>query len=323
LTALVSVNRTKRPSRARATVEIVTARNIKGPKWISEYPDKANELWVIVHVAGRKKKKRIGPPTPDNRRRAERQREEWLAALNVKLNGLSDVIAPTFKEIGEAFSDRGLPGRAPKTQDGRRYQTNDLIEHFGEIRIDRISGPDVRRLWDEFLIKKKGLDTRTAGFYLDCLSLVFKFAIKKGHDVVNPVPSQKTGIMAEYRNTAEYRSRDERNKKPLKIEDMRAFLPKLAECDPNFVIWCLLMYEAGLRKSEAFGLRWGRCPRISSQRPICGVPPRRPYTPPSKTKRSKSSRLRIYPPIWYILLKLNDFNELQGSGGVSLCHVVR
>ncbi len=25
-----------------------------------------------------------------------------------------------------------------------------------------------------------------------------------------------------------------------------------------------------------------------------------------------------YPPIWYILLKLNEVNELQGSGGVSL-----
>jgi len=25
-----------------------------------------------------------------------------------------------------------------------------------------------------------------------------------------------------------------------------------------------------------------------------------------------------YPPIWYILLKLNPINELHGSGGVSL-----
>ncbi len=84
-------------SRARATVEITTAREIKGTKWAAQYPDKTDELWVIVHVGGRKKKKRIGPPTPENQQRAERQREEWIAALNVKLSGLSDVIAPSSR----------------------------------------------------------------------------------------------------------------------------------------------------------------------------------------------------------------------------------
>jgi integrase len=251
------MSQTKRASRARATVEIVTGRDIKGPKWAAQYPDKTDELWVIVHVAGRKKKKRIGPPTPHNWRRAERQRDEWRAALNLKLHGLSDVIAPTFREIGEAFIERGLPGRAWKTRDSRRYQTEAMTTHFEDTRIDRIGAHDVRRLWNEFLMKQKGLDARTGGFYLDCLSLLFKFAVNEGHDVVNPVGAVKGDIMAEYRNTAEFRNRDETNKNPLTIEEIKAFLPKLEKGDPDFVLWCLLMFEGGLRMGEAFGLQWG------------------------------------------------------------------
>ena len=41
------MTRERKASRARATVEIVTARTIKGPKWVSQYPDKADDLWVI------------------------------------------------------------------------------------------------------------------------------------------------------------------------------------------------------------------------------------------------------------------------------------
>ena len=37
---------------------------------------------------------------------------------------------------------------------------------------------------------------------------------------------------------------------------------------------------------------------------------------------NRNKRLGTYPPIWYILLQLNEFSRLQGSGGVSLCHVV-
>jgi integrase len=249
--------RKNKPSRARATVEIVTARIVKGSKWASQYPDKADELWVIAHVAGRKKKKHIGPPTPENRRCAERKRDEWRAALNLKLGGLSDVIAPTFKEIGEAFIERGLTNRAWKTQDSRRYQTNALIQHFDQLRIDQIAGPELTRLWSTFLMGEKKLDVRTGGFYLDCASLIFKFAVKEGHDVPNPVPDHKAAIMEDARNTAEYRSRDESNKNPLSVDEMRKFLPQLDSCEPNFMVWCLLMYEAGLRKSEAFGLQWG------------------------------------------------------------------
>ena len=58
----------KRASRARATVEIVTGRDIKGSKWAAQYPDKADDLWVRVHVAGKRKKKHFGPPTEENLR---------------------------------------------------------------------------------------------------------------------------------------------------------------------------------------------------------------------------------------------------------------
>ena len=62
-------------------------------------------------------------------------------------------------------------------------------------------------------VKGRGLDALTGGLYLDCLSLLFKFAVNEGHDVVNPVRTAKADIMAEYRNTAEFRSRNENNSK--------------------------------------------------------------------------------------------------------------
>jgi len=204
-----------------------------------------------------KKKKRIGPATPENMRRAEQQRDEWLAALDLKLRGLSDVLPPTFRQIGEAFIERGLPGRAWKTRDSRRYQTEAMTTYFGETRIDRIGVHDVRRLWNEFLMSERCLDARTGGYYLDCLSLLFKFAVNEGHDVVNPVRTVKADIMAEYRNTAEFRSRDENNKNPLSIDEIKRFLSELEKRDADFVLWCLLMYECGLRMGEAFGLQWG------------------------------------------------------------------
>jgi hypothetical protein len=40
-------------------------------------------------------------------------------------------------------------------------------------------------------------------------------------------------------------------------------------------------------------------------------------------KVPKEQAYSCYPPIWYILLKPKEINELRGSGGVSLCHVVR
>lgn len=30
-----------------------------------------------------------------------------------------------------------------------------------------------------------------------------------------------------------------------------------SRCDPDFLVWCMLMYEAGLRMGEAFGRQWG------------------------------------------------------------------
>ncbi len=74
---------------------------------------------------------------------------------------------------------------------------------------------------------------------------------------MNPVRTVKADTIAEYRNTAEFRSRNENNKNPLTIDELRALLSELAKRDPDFALWCLLMYECGLRMGKAFGLQWG------------------------------------------------------------------
>jgi hypothetical protein len=70
--------------RCAMSVRIMTAREMKGSKWGKEFPDKADELWVIARVGGKRKKKHIGPPTSENRARAERKRDEWLLILEKK-----------------------------------------------------------------------------------------------------------------------------------------------------------------------------------------------------------------------------------------------
>ena len=94
------------------SVYSTTSEKVNGAVWAKRYPEKANELWVVAQSGGKKKKKRIGPPTEVNRARAERKRAEWLALLESKRDELDTLVAPTFRELSGVFVQRGLPRRA-------------------------------------------------------------------------------------------------------------------------------------------------------------------------------------------------------------------
>jgi integrase len=246
----------RRIRRSAMSVRIVTAREMKGSKWAEEYPGKADELWVIARSGAKRKKKRIGPPTPENWARAERKRDEWLLILEKRASDLGGIAAPAFAELAAAFLERGMPKRAEGTIRKRRGQVDAMKEYFGDTRLDRIGVRDLSRFWAEF-VEEGGLDWRTGTSYLDCLAGLFKFASREGHDVANPVPAAKKEIIGAISNTAEFRSRNDENRNPLTVEELRLFLPRLSHCAADIRIGCLLMYECGLRMGEMLGARWG------------------------------------------------------------------
>ena len=154
---------------------------------------------------------------------------------------------------------RGLLGRAAKTQDGRRYQMNAFVEHFGSKRIDQISVPEVTAWWGAFVVAG-GRDIRTGKSHLDALSLLFRHTAKSNPKLRNPVPDARGQILGDLQKTASFRARDEANKKPLEVEELRSLLPGL-ERFGNFdlLLTIMLQYECGLRLGEALGVQWGDC----------------------------------------------------------------
>ncbi len=240
-------------------VRIVTTLNIRGASWADRHPDRAGDLWVVAHHRGKRKRVKIGPPTDENRAKAEKKRAEWIAAITRRTSDLDTILAPAFDNAAGAFLKSGLRGRAPKTQDGRRYQIEALCTHFGGLRLDRVGTPEVVAWWDSF-IAESGRDIRTGKSYLDALSLLFKHAAKTIPGLENPIPSARREILSELQNTAGFRARDERNKNPFGIDELRAFLPQLeANRNPDLILTVMLQYEAGLRVGESLGLQWGDC----------------------------------------------------------------
>lgn len=240
------------------SVRVIKASQFKSRNWCARYPDKADELWVIVHAQGRRKRVRIGPDTPANRERAEGKKAEYQLLLDRHASGLDSVAAPTFGVVAEEFLRRGMKGRAPKTKDSRRYQIKALVQHFGDTRLDRIGPEELTEWWDTF-VDGGGRDRRTGTYYLDAVSLVFQFAGRR-FKAMNPVPSAKREILDGIEKTAEYRSRDSQNLNPLGIEELQKLLPVVAAVkNRDFLICFLMIYECGMRLGEAFGAQYGDC----------------------------------------------------------------
>jgi len=237
------------------SVYLSDARTIKGAAWAARYPEKAADLYVVAQMAGRKVRTRIGPPTPENRERAERKMAEYRAILERRQLRASGLTLPTFAEAADEYVRTGLRKRAPKTAHGRTYQAGRLKAYFGPRRIDTIQPEDIAAWWDAEV--EPALDVRTGRGYLNVLSMIFKHA-GKSEPLENPVPKARGLIFAEIETTAAHRAANERNLHPLSAEEMARLLPAVESLgNPDLLLTVLLMYECGLRLGEATGLQWG------------------------------------------------------------------
>ena len=70
-------------------VKITTSRSVKGAKWASRFPAKADDLWIVGHYEGRRKRWYIGPPTPENQ-----AYEQWFVQAG-QLTKTLDTHLPT------------------------------------------------------------------------------------------------------------------------------------------------------------------------------------------------------------------------------------
>lgn len=239
------------------SVYITTARKVRGEAFAAAYPEKADDLWVVAQVEGRKKRKSIGPPTPENWKKAERKAAEWRAAFEQHDLSGAGLLAPSFAEAGQDFLERGLRKRARGTVDTRSSQVRALMRHFGTTRLDHINALDIAGFWD-VLVEQKGRSIRTGRAHLDALSLVFKHAAKSCPGLANPVPAARAAILGDIQHTAAFRARDQENCNPLTTDELRRLLPALKRFDnADLLITMLLTYDAGLRLGEALGLQWG------------------------------------------------------------------
>lgn len=239
------------------SVYITTARQVKGAAWSARYPDRATDLFVVAQIGGKKKRKQIGPDTPENRERAERKRDEWQAILERRELQAAGLMAPTLSEAIADFVAHGMRGRAPKTISGRRYQLDKMAQEIGsQTAIDRIDSDTIALWWDGHVDGKR--DIRTGKGYLNALSMLYRHAIRQDPKLANPVPAARDRILGEIERTASYRARDAANCDPLSTQEIARLLPAIERGgNPDLLLTIALLLDAGLRLTEATGLQWG------------------------------------------------------------------
>lgn len=230
-------------------VRVMREAELMGPAHAARRPNRADDLWVVVNVDGKRRRQKIGRPTERNQARAEEMRADWQAAVDLEV-GMPMPVA-TFRSAANSFLEEGLRARATKTKSGRRYQLQSLVEHFGDTPLAAL---DLDGWWKAEVEGKR--DWRTGTFYLTAISLVFKHAHRQGVEIANPVPAARERLLGDIRNTKEYRRRNQDNLSPLSLEQLRALFAALEQEPDDFLVSVFLLYECGLRFGEMRALTW-------------------------------------------------------------------
>ncbi len=176
---------------------IITGRQRNGARWAAKYPEKADDLYVVGQVGGKKKERiRIGPPTPENQLAAENVVREWERRAQREALLSSGLVSQSFAEAADAWL-RQLKSRAPKTLQTRRYQVGVLEPYFVDLPLDQIGVSEITTWWDQAIGGgKRAIPTGKS--YLDALSMIFKHAKVAS----NPVPAARVAILGDIKNTA-------------------------------------------------------------------------------------------------------------------------
>ena len=258
------------------SVKIHTSRYVRGKTWAARNPDRADDLWVVVWSNNKRERIPIGPPTAENRARAEAKRESLENALRAMSAGT--IIAPTLKEAAAEYLRIGMKlGRlAATTQEDRTYilaETGPILRELGDLPLDQITHAHILRWWEAFVVES-GRAPNTGRQHLSALAGIYDHAMATGVVSSSPINAVRTHLRrgrktkegrAESASTLvrpiepaadlarlvavalDWRAQHGSRRKP-SIKERRTL------GDTPVIV--LLALDAGMRLGEVWGLRW-------------------------------------------------------------------
>lgn len=228
-------------------VHILTAAQLKGSAWATRYPEKADDLYVVLRTGKKRNVKRIGPPTPENRAEAARKAKAWETVLERQDFATKRIAGPLYDVAVRDFLRRGTGDYAKRTREARKTQLDAIGKLVGDgTTLDRIDSDRVEAVYAAL---RETRSHRTAMAHLDALSVLYKH-----HKLTNPVPVARDRIQAAQPKTAATRALDESNCRPVPTATMTKVWKRL---DGEALTVALLCHDMGLRIGEALGLQWG------------------------------------------------------------------
>lgn len=202
--------------------------------------------WIFVSHQGKRKSKRIG---------SESAAKEAAAKIEARLT-LGDFAIedkpqkkPLFKEYAGLWRDGYIkPLRRPSTYE--RY--GDILKNYvnpaiGDMEIDTIKRRNIRDLF--LKLHQKKYSRSTICLCRDVISGVLGHAVDDELIEANPV----SGILKRLNLDREKQLQVE----PLTSEEVKLFLETCKQICPEYHVFFLCGFRAGMRLGELIGLQWG------------------------------------------------------------------
>jgi integrase len=294
---------------ARMSTRIRTYVQAKGKDRANS--PKADWLVVVSQHQGKKASTIVGPPTPENHKRALLIKEKLDKAQALGSLGHAALTSPTFKSMSDRYLKAGvkLHKLSPTSVKTQRTRLKVLNEEFADIHLDTITPELLMRWWEEFIISGKRT-TATGQRYLSAISCVYQYATQTGHKLDNPAAGMRGKLRGISRTKAD---RQEDTRSPIEtLDETEALLDASRELGCEYVhLMLLLMLDAGLRRGEAFATRRVDCQlgeNMKDRSRVLAVVENRPMG--FAAELPKSGRTRWVPMSWRIRCHVREFFAL-------------
>ena len=159
--------------------------------------------------------------------------EQIMAFVSVQERGR------LFREVAKEWKDQHWPTLAPNTLRGYNPAYVRAVDEFGDLAIQRIKPPDIKRYINEFA--RGGRAKKTVTTQLLILNMIFSFAVESGD--IDFSPCTHVSVPKNLPKSRREAATPEEEKAVKASADIWLL--------PFFVLY------SGLRKGEALALTWG------------------------------------------------------------------
>jgi len=217
-------------------------------------------VWYERWVGERRYRADTGAePTEDGWKEAASFRDQYETAKRIGALRTYTGAVPTFAEMAAKYSEEDMAHLAATTRADRRLHlagTGAVLPHLGGKRLDDITAATLRQWWNAE-IQGTERTNATGRKYVASLAGVFNYAVELGYIAENPVDSLRRQLSRRARSKQGREVAAQSFARP--IEDREAIGRLVAEAHaegPIAHVMVLAMLDAGLRRGEAFALRW-------------------------------------------------------------------